>query len=114
VDVAAVPPFFWPLGAGVEPEGRPPGSIGHDGGIHFVAGRDGVVVGRDPAAVRPDQYVNLSTSQFAASLQIFAQEWRWRSSLSESEANIQAEGLLRALAAVDPTAFVDGTAGGAP
>ena len=107
MDVLAVPPFVWPLGAGDEPEGRPPGSIGHDGGIHFVTRDDGAVVGRDPAGVRADQYVNLSTSQFVASLQTFAEEWQRRSSLSEADAKTQAEDLLRALKAVDPTAFVD-------
>ena len=70
-----------------------------------MARGDGAVVGRDSAGVRADQYVNLSTSQFVASLQMFALEWRRRPSLSESEANTQAEDLRRALIAVDPTAF---------
>ena len=72
MEVAAVPLFFWPPGAGDEPEDRPPGSIGHDGGIHFVARSDGAVVGRDPTGVRLDQYVNLSTGQFVASMRMFA------------------------------------------
>jgi len=57
--------------------------------------------------VRADQYVNLSTNQFVASLEMFALEWRRRPILSESEANTQAEDLRWALIAVDPTAFVD-------
>lgn len=107
VGMTAVPPFFWPPGAGDEPEDRPAGAIGHDGEIHFVARRDGAVVGRDSTGVRPDQYVNLSADQFMASLQVFAAEWQRRSSLSGSDAKSQAEDLLRVLVALDPTAFVD-------
>jgi hypothetical protein len=105
--MTAVPPFFWPPGAGDEPEDRPAGSIGHDGGVHFVTRRDGAVVGRDTTDISPDQYVNLSADQFMVSLQLFAAEWQRRSGLSGSDAKTQADDLLRVLVAVDPTAFVD-------
>jgi hypothetical protein len=109
VSLTAVSPFFWPPGDGDEPEGRPLGSIGHDGVLHFVARGDGAVVARDPAGMSPDQYVNLSVGQFARSLRLFDEQWRRRSGLSESEAKTQAKDLLRELAGVDPTAFAHGT-----
>jgi hypothetical protein len=76
--------------------------------IHFVARSDGAVVGRDATGMTPDQYVNLSTGQFARSLRLFDEQWR-RSGLPESEARTQAKDLLRALTGVDPTAFVHRT-----
>lgn len=105
--VSAVPPFFWPLGEGDEPEGQLPGPIGHDGGTYLVIEPAGSVVARDPLGVLRDRYVNRSAVEFARSLQLFAAGWQRGPDLSEAEARTQSEQLLRALKKIDQSAFAD-------
>jgi hypothetical protein len=107
---AAVPPFFWPKGEGDEPEhsrGVVAQVLGHDGRTFLVIGDDGSVRSIDPQGLLDERFVNTTTSQFEASLTVFAEAWTRREALTDSEARDQVASLRVRLTEMDAQSLAD-------